>query len=182
MIKSIAYRQINIKNQTIVLNAYDREVEINNEAGFILLPAIGINPYLYLQPNLQSGQSKNIKVEAYKAAPDSGNQFAASSGAFLAATLIPGLGLLAHLFEGVNAIREFSENVLEDAGRKVVVIQGALDNSININPRDSLNPNVAFLPTTPFSLSMKPEIEFWKQKRIKKDEENEEVKKLKKGL
>ena len=180
MIKASNNSQIDLMyNQINMLN--NRDILINGET-FVLISATGTDP-VFPAPNTNYKNVKDATLIAYKAAPEFGDQVSAAGMSLFSSLILPGLGELGHLMETVDHLREFSEDILDDAGRRVELVFGRKEkdnNTININPKDAINPRLAFLPVTPFQFPMNPLQELWKMKRMESHDNDEEKKKKKK--
>ena len=150
-------------------------LELNGE-DFVILPVNGKSPN-FNSPNIQRGSIGNLKpapgstkLTAYKAEKETSNEFESALSASLLSSLFPLGGLLEsfkHLLEGAHKLSENQSRSM------------TLSETQNINIKDSLNPNKAFLPSSPFVIQSKPVMELWQKKRASITEAEKKKKKLK---
>lgn len=150
------------------------EIELNGE-DFVILPVSGRNPSFNARTPQRGMRAApgSTNVTAYKAEKHVENEVQSTFATSLFGALFPVGGILETIKHFVEVTHKMNEG--NSKAIKVSEVQ-------NINPKDVINPNKAFMPSTPFAIAQRPTMELWQQKRASAKELEQKKKKKAKGL
>ena len=150
------------------------EIELNGE-DFVILPVSGRTPSFNVRTP-QRGMKiapGSTNITAYKAEKHVENEVHSTFATSLFGALFPVAGILEAIKHFVEVAHKMSEG--NSTAIKITEVQ-------NINPKDFINPNKSFIPSTPFAMAQRPTIELWQQKRATEKEIEQKKNKKAKGL
>ena len=150
------------------------EIELNGE-DFVILPVSGSTPSFNVRAH-QRGMKiapGSTNATAYKVEKHVEDEVQSTFAASLLGALFPVVGILETIKHFVEVAHKMSEG--NSTAIKITEVQ-------NINPKDFINPNKSFIPSTPFAMAQRPTIELWQQKRSTEKEIEQKKNKKAKGL
>jgi hypothetical protein len=141
---------------------YNGTLEVNGEE-FIVLPATG-QKNVFNRPH---------KIEVFKKGEEGQNTIGESIEHAMVSGIMDAILPVHGILEYVKMATEGFQHLDKGAGRKLDVTP----EPININPKAAINPNLGFLPRSPFIIQNKPTPLLWNRVNQKNIEEEKKRKK-----